>query len=82
VAKINKDQRMKSVYLHLFDQWNSLYEEFGDEKVGVLNQFNDISRYGKHGYWGLLQSTYQDSEIAPKYQAIHDWKAKKSNGNN
>ena len=76
VAKINKDQRMKSVYQYLFDQWDSLYQEFGPEKVGVLNQFNDISRYSKHGYWGVLQSTYQNPETAPKYQAIRDWKIK------
>jgi len=76
VANINKDQRMKNVYLHLLNQWDLLYQEFGANKVGVLNQYNDISRYSKYGFWGLLQSSYQDPETAPKYKAIREWEIK------
>ncbi|MBU2570395.1 MAG: hypothetical protein KJ725_10265 [Gammaproteobacteria bacterium] len=70
VAQINKDPRMKDVYSVMLNHWNKLYQEFGADSVGVLNHYSDISRYGKYGYWGLLQSTYQDPATAPRYQAI------------
>jgi hypothetical protein len=73
VAQINKDPRMKEVYSVLLNHWNKLYQEFGGESVGVLNHYSDISRYGKYGFWGLLQSSYQNPAIAPKYQAIRDY---------
>lgn len=73
VAQINNDPRMKDVYTVLLNHWNRLYQEYGVSSVGVMNQYTDISRYGKFGYWGLLQSTYQDPATAPKYQAIKDY---------
>lgn len=73
VAQINKDPRMKDVYTELLKQWDAIYQEFGSSAVGVMNHYSDISRYGKWGYWGLLQSTYQDPATAPRYQAIIDY---------
>jgi len=73
LAESNKDQRMTEVYNHLLSQWDSLYQEFGAEKVGIWNHYSDVSRYSKYGYWGLLQSTYQDPMTAPKYQAIKEY---------
>lgn len=70
LARVNQDARMTEVYSVLINQWNSLYREAGATSVGVLNLYSDISRYGRYGYWGLLQSTYQDPATAPKYQAI------------
>jgi len=73
LAKINENYQMKDVYLQLIEGWNQLYQEFGKDKIGVLNHYNDISKYGKSGYWGLMQSIYQDTETAPKYQAILEY---------
>ena len=73
MAQINKDPRMKDVYTVLLNHWNKLYQEYGAGSVGVLNHFPDISRYGKYGYWGLLQSSYQDPLTAPKYKAVMDY---------
>ncbi|WP_404361155.1 PA14 domain-containing protein [Methylotuvimicrobium sp. KM1] len=73
VAQINKDPRMKDVYAVLLNHWNKIFQEYGVSSVGVMNQYTDISRYGKFGYWGLLQSTYQDPATAPKYKAINDY---------
>ncbi|OAI11985.1 hypothetical protein A1359_14240 [Methylomonas lenta] len=73
VTQINKDPRMKDVYAVMLNHWNKLFQEYGADSVGVLNHYSDISRYGKYGYWGLLQSTYQDPATAPRYQAIKDY---------
>ncbi|MDD2759584.1 MAG: PA14 domain-containing protein [Methylomonas sp.] len=73
LAAVNQDLRMKDVYGRLLGHWNQLYREFGKDEVGVWNQFSHISRYSQNGYWGLLQSTYQDPATAPKYQAILDF---------
>ncbi len=73
LAQVNKDPRMKDVYTVMLQQWEGLYKEYGAKWVGVLNHYYDIGRYNKFGYWGLLQSTYQAPESAPKYQAIIDY---------
>ena len=70
LSAINQDQRMKDVYLQLLNQWDALYREFGEGKIGVLNHYADVFQDRKTGYWGLLQSTYQSIETAPKYQAF------------
>ena len=73
IAQLNDDPRIKEVYSKLLKSWDNLYKEFGESSVGVLNHYSDISRYGKYGYWGLLQSTYQNPETAPRYQVIKDY---------
>jgi len=76
LVKVNQDHGMKEVYTHLVEHWSQLYQEFGADNIGAFNHFNDVNRYSKYGYWGLLQSTYQNPETAPKYQVIRDWKLK------
>jgi len=73
LAEVNKNLIMTEVYKHLLKQWDSLYQEFGSEKIGIWNHYSDVSRYSKHGYWGLMQSTYQAPVTAPKYQAIKEY---------
>jgi hypothetical protein len=73
LAGVNKDQRMTEVYNRILKQWDLLYQEFGAEKIGVWTHYSDVSRYSQHGYWGLLQSTYQDPLTAPKYRAIKEY---------
>jgi len=70
LAKLNEDERMKEVYLRLLTEWDHLYQEFGSNRVGGLNHYADVFQYRKTGYWGLVQSTYQNLETAPKYQAF------------
>jgi hypothetical protein len=36
----------------------------------VMNQFNAIGRYSQYGFWGLMESVYQDPLSSPRYQAI------------
>lgn len=73
LADVNKNPGMEKVYKRLLNHWDSLYQEFGSNKVGVWNHYSDVGRYGKNGYWGLMQSTYQDPLTAPKYQAIKEY---------
>ncbi len=72
-AKMNQDTGMYKVYRSVLEQWSQLYHQYGSKSVGVWTHYYDVGRYGKSGYWGLLQSTYQNPETAPKYQAILDY---------
>lgn len=74
LAEVNKNPIMTEVYKHLLKQWNQLFQEFGAKKIGIWNHYSDISRYSKHGYWGLMQSTYQNPLTAPKYKAIQEYR--------
>lgn len=73
LAEVNNDPRMKDVYTAMLNHWDALYKESGPEAVGILNHYSDISRYGKYGFWGLLQSVYQDATVVPRYEAITDY---------
>ena len=73
LAVVNQSQGMKDVYSRLLKQWDQLYREFGKDSVGVLNHYSDISRYDQNGYWGLMQSSNQETSTAPKYQAIKNY---------
>jgi len=73
LANMNKSPQMQGVYTLLMQKWDELRQTYGADKVGVWNHYNDVSRYGKYGYWGLLQSTYQNPDSAPKYKAVRDY---------
>lgn len=73
LAGLNQSAVMRPVYGHLLQQWAQLYLEFGAEAVGIWNHYCDVGGYSKWGYWGLLQSSYQDPSTAPKYQAVRDF---------
>ncbi|AEG02593.1 PA14 domain-containing protein [Methylomonas methanica] len=72
-GRLNQDQGMHVVYNAMFQKWSELYQEYGADSIGVWTQYYDVGRYGKSGYWGLLQSTYQDPVKVPKYQAVLDY---------
>lgn len=72
-GQLNQNQGMHLVYNAMFQKWSELYQDYGAESVGVWTQYYDVGRYGKSGYWGLLQSTYQEPATVPKYQAILDY---------
>ncbi len=72
-AKSNTDSSIRQVYSAMFKNWIDLYREFGPQTLGVWTQYYDVGRYANYGYWGMLQSTYQDPAAAPKYQAFIDY---------
>lgn len=61
---------MEAVYKNWIKSWDQLTNEFGTDAVGVMNQFNAIGRYSQYGFWGLMESVYQDPLSSPRYQAI------------
>jgi len=66
----NRDAEMSRVYSHALSKWNEFATEYGPATIGVWNQYYDVGRYSKYGYWGLLESTYQSKTSAPKYKAL------------
>lgn len=72
-ALSNQSPRMREPYTELLKKWTELYRDYGAQSIGILNFYNDVGRYGQYGYWGLLQSTYQNRATTPKYQAIQSY---------
>ena len=72
-ARSNLDPNMRQVYATMLDHWSALYREYGADSVGVWTQYYDVGRYASYGYWGLLQSTYQDPMTVPKFRAFIDY---------
>jgi hypothetical protein len=66
----NRDPRMENVYNHALNKWGEFAKEYGTDTIGAWNQYYDVGRYSKYGYWGLLESTYQAKANAPKYKAF------------
>ena len=59
-----------AVYTAWLKSWDELTDEFGADAIGVMNQFNAIGRYSQYGFWGLMQSVYQNPLSSPRYQAV------------
>lgn len=72
-GRLNQSPGMRSAYQAMLQHWAALYREYGADAIGVWTQYYDVGRYSKSGYWGLLQSTYQEPTEVPKYQAILDY---------
>ena len=66
LARVNRDPRMKGVYLKYLNAWR----ENGGELMFLLGFIQD---YGKHGYWGMLERQDQPRENAPKYAAAMEF---------
>ena len=62
-ASAHRHPRMRDVYRRYYETW---IEAGG----AVLNQYNDIGRWSKWGFWSVLEHVTQDSASAPKYQAL------------
>ena len=59
--RANRDPRMEEVYLRYLQGWK--------ERAGELfMHFSSVSRYNKHGSWGALEDSRQ--ETTPKYRAL------------
>jgi hypothetical protein len=62
-ASAHRHPRMRDVYRRYYETW---IEAGG----AVLNQYNDIGRWSKWGFWSVLEHVTQDAASAPKYQAL------------
>jgi hypothetical protein len=65
LAKAHASPRMREVYREYLDAW----VEGGG---GVLNQYHDIGKGSKWGFWGALETVTQDPQTAPKYLGLLD----------
>ncbi len=62
----NAHPRMGDIYRRYLNAW---VQVGGD----LLCHFSSIARWSKWGCWGLLQFYDEDSQTAPKFQAVADW---------
>lgn len=76
LIEVNRDPRMKDVYLNALKLWQGLRDRFGADKVGLFNQYSMVGQYSKYGYWGQMESSFQDPATAPKHQAFIEWSRK------
>jgi hypothetical protein len=65
LIEMNRHPRMYELYLKMYDVW----KEVGGKE---LVWYSTISRYGKFGSWGLLESMAQDPLSSPKYKAFKE----------
>ncbi len=65
-AQVNRHPEMRTVYRAYLQQWQ--------QSGGTLfNQFVDVAKPGKWGFWGALEYQNQDPNQAPKYQGLMDF---------
>ncbi len=64
-AAAHRQPRMRAVYREYFEAWIAA-------GGGVLNQYADIARGSKWGFWGVLDAVTQDPASAPKYLGLLD----------
>lgn len=60
---VNRDPRMKDVYLEYLEGWRA-------DGGGWLNHFVNVSPVTKWGRWGALEHVRQPRERSPKYDAL------------
>ena len=65
-AQANRHPRMREVYRAYLAQWKQ-------SGGSLFNQFVDVARPGKWGFWGALEYQNQPLEQAPKYQGLIDF---------
>lgn len=58
----NRSPRMNGIYRDYLLNWKANGDEF--------THFYNTGRWGVFGYWGALESTFQDPLTSPKYQAL------------
>ena len=65
LAAAHRDPAMRAIYRDYVDEWI----RGGGE---LLNQYHDIGKGSKWGFWGVLETVTQDPESAPKYLGLLD----------
>ena len=63
---MNRDPRMKRLYLKDLNRWHRA-------GGGIFVTFASTGTYSKWGSWGLLEHGFQDTDTAPKYQAVQEY---------
>lgn len=58
----NRSPRINTIYRNYLLDWKANGDEF--------THFANAGRWGVFGYWGLLESTFQDPATSPKAQAL------------
>jgi len=65
-TQVNRHPRMREVYRAYLNQWKQ-------SGGSLFNQFVDVARPSKWGFWGALEYQNQDLNQAPKYQGLTDF---------
>jgi hypothetical protein len=65
LAKAHASPQMREVYREYLDAWVA-------GGGAVLNQYHDIGKGSKWGFWGALETVTQDPASAPKYLGLLD----------
>ncbi len=65
-AEVNRHPRMREVYRQYLNQWKQ-------SGGGLFNQFVDVAKPSKWGFWGAMEYQNQDPKQAPKYQGLLDF---------
>lgn len=67
LADANRDPRMGDLYTEYFNHWTDV------TGGNLFCHWTATGKYGRHGYWGLLEWRTQDPATSPKYQALKAW---------
>ena len=67
---VNRSPRMKAIYARYLDAWR----DGGGELMFLVNY---VQRYGRSGYWGMLERQDQPLSDAPKMQAALEFMARR-----
>ncbi|MBF2027200.1 MAG: hypothetical protein IGS48_10595 [Oscillatoriales cyanobacterium C42_A2020_001] len=65
-TEVNRHPRMREVYRQYLNQWKQ-------SGGGLFNQFVDVAKPSKWGFWGAMEYQNQDLKQAPKYQGLIDF---------
>jgi len=64
---MNRHPAMERIYRHYIDAW--MQETNG----ALLVLYNDMSRYGRSGCWGMSEYYGQPENEAPKLKAVREF---------
>ncbi len=62
----NRDPRMKQLYLEDLASWKAAGGK-------LFTVFSSVAHPSKYGSWGMLETEHQETNTAPKYQAITEF---------
>jgi hypothetical protein len=66
----NRHPRMKQLYLEDLQNWK-------ESGAGLFCHYHHVGLYSKWGSWGVKEFSTQDDSLAPKWQALREWREKK-----
>jgi hypothetical protein len=72
ITTLMNDPRMRDVEDESLRQWEQLSQEFPGT-IGDWAQFSDVSSYNEYGFWGALESVFENLATTPRYEGILDY---------